>query len=179
MTVNIADVAEATATIEICAPLPARFPDAISRDRSRNPFPGWETEPATPRMYRLRNVVLDRSLMVLLKDGEVIAETVYQQSPDAVAALRVRPESLVVADHGHAVATCCDHWDANYYHWVQHTLPTLHAIQAQHPTGDVGLIVPRLAPWQRLSLDLIGASHLTTVAMAPGGAVSSSGSGIL
>ena len=120
--------------------------------------------PATIRIYRLRNVVLDRSLMVLLKDGEVIADTVYEQSPDAVAALRVRPDSLVVADHGHAVATCCDHWDANYYHWVAHTLPTLHAIQAQHPAGNVGLMVPRLAPWQRRSLDLIGASGLTTIA---------------
>jgi capsular polysaccharide biosynthesis protein len=168
MTVSIADVAEATATIETCAQMPASFPDAISHGRPKNPFLGWETMPATIRMYRLRNVVLDRSLMVLLKDGEVIAETVYEQSPDVVAALRVRPESLVVADHGHAVATCCDHWDANYYHWVAHTLPALHAIQAQHPGGDISLMVPRLAPWQRLSLGLIGASGLATVTTEPG-----------
>jgi hypothetical protein len=166
MTVSIADVAEAAVTIETCAQMPARFADVV--DRGKNPFVGWETVPATLRLYRLRNVVLDRSLMVLLKDGEVIAETVYEQSPADVAALRIRPESLVVADHGHAVATCCDHWDANYYHWVAHTLPTLHAILERHAGGDIGLIVPRLAPWQRLSLDLIGASGVTTVTTEAG-----------
>jgi capsular polysaccharide biosynthesis protein len=140
----------------------------VAHDRERNPFIGWATVSATLRMYRLRNVVLDRSLMVLLKDGEVIAETVYEQSPAAVAALGVRQESLVVADHGHAVATICDHWDANYYHWVAHALPALHAILERHAGGDVGLLVPRLSPWQRLSLDMMGASGLTTVTTEPG-----------
>jgi capsular polysaccharide biosynthesis protein len=74
----------------------------------------------------------------------------------------------VVADLGHAVATCCDHWDANYYHWVAHTLPAVHAILQRHAGGDVGLLVPRLAPWQRQSLDLIGAAGLPTITTVPG-----------
>jgi hypothetical protein len=168
MTVSIADVAESAVTIETCAQVAARFPDAVAHDREKNPFIGWTTVPATLRMYRLRNVVLDRSLMVLMKDGEVIEETVYVQSAVDVAALRVRQENLVVADHGHAVATCCDHWDANYYHWVAHALPALHAILERHDGGDVGLLLPRLSPWQRLSLDMMGASGLTTVTMEPG-----------
>jgi capsular polysaccharide biosynthesis protein len=163
MPVSIADVAEATVTVETCAPRTARFPDGVVRERAKNPFLGWETVPVALHMYRIRNVVLDRSLMVLLKDGAVIAETVYEQAPDAVAAVRVRPEHLVVADLGNAVAACCDHWDANYYHWVAHTLPALHAMLERHPRGDIGLLVPRLAPWQRLWLDLIGAGGLASV----------------
>jgi capsular polysaccharide biosynthesis protein len=168
MTVSIADVAEMAVTLETCPRMEARFPAAVMHERERNPFIGWHTVAATVRMYRLRNVVLDRSLMVLLKDGEVIAETVYEQSPAEVAALCVRQKDLVAADHGHALAACCDHWDANYYHWVAHTLPTLHAIRDCHPDGDIGLLVPRLAPWQRLSLELMGASGLTTVTTALG-----------
>jgi capsular polysaccharide biosynthesis protein len=163
MTVGIADIAEEMVTLETCAPTAAHFPETVLEERERNPFIGWETMPATLRMYRLRNVVLDRSLMVLMKDGEAIAETAYLQSPAEIAALRVRPDDLLVVDLGHAVAACCDHWDANYYHWTAHTLPTLHAVQERHARGDVGLIVPRLAPWQRLSLDLIGASGLPTI----------------
>jgi hypothetical protein len=168
VTVKIADVAEAAATIETCAQVPARFPEAVVHARERNPFIGWTTVAATLRMYRLHNVVLDRSLMVLLKDGEVIAETAYEQSPADLAALRLRPQNIVVADLGHALATCCDHWDSNYYHWVAHALPALHAILERHAGDDIGLLVPRLAPWQRQSLDMMGASGLTTVTTEPG-----------
>jgi hypothetical protein len=168
MTVSIADVAEETVILESCAPAVARFADGMARDRGGNPFLGWETMAATLRVHRLRDVVLDRSLMVLLKDNVVIAETVYLQSPADIAALRVRPDSLVVSDHGHALATICDHWDANYYHWVAHALPTLHATLERHAGGDIGLLVPRLAPWQRLSIDMMGASGLTMITTQPG-----------
>jgi capsular polysaccharide biosynthesis protein len=70
-----------------------------------------------------------------------------------------------VVDLGHAVATCCDHWDANYYHWVAHTLPTVHAVMHRHPDGAAGLIVPRMAPWQRASLALLGAAGLPCIAL--------------
>ncbi len=168
MTLSIADVACSTVEVETCVATPARFAAGILNDNGRNPFAGWQTSAMTLRMHRLRDVVLDRASMVLLKDGEAIAETIYVQPPEIVAALRVHPDRLVVADLGHAVATCCDHWNANYYHWVAHTLPALHAIRERRLQGDVGLIVPRLAPWQRQSLDLIGASVLPTITTLPG-----------
>lgn len=170
-TISITDVAEEIATIETCLPIRARFagdPDGIARNREMNPFLGWQTMPATLRVYRLRDVVLDRSLMVLLKDGRVIAETNYLQPEAAIAAARVRPDRLVKLDIGLAVATCFDHWDANYYHWMAHTVPTVHAILQRHPAGDIRLAVPRMHPWQRKSLELLGASDVPSVVTEPG-----------
>jgi len=168
MTVSMRDAAEDVATIECCACVPARFAEPITQRRARNPFLGWQTEATVIRAWRLRDVVLDRALMVLLRDGQTIAETNYLQDPAAVAKLRVRHEALVVVDPGCPVISCCDHWDANYYHWVAHTLPTLHAVVQRHPRGDAVLLLPPLAAWQARSLDLIGAAHLPRITMAPG-----------
>lgn len=171
-TVSITDVAERVATLETCVPTSSRFagdPDGIVRDRRMNPFLGWETMLTTLRVYRLRDVVLDRSLMVLLKDGRVIAETNYLQPEAAIAAARVDPDRLVRLDSGNAIATCFDHWDSNYYHWMAHTAPTVQAIQQCHPTRDIRLVLPKLHPWQRKSLELLGASDLPSIITEPGG----------
>jgi capsular polysaccharide biosynthesis protein len=170
-TVSITDVAEEITVLETCLPISARFagdPDRIGRDRRMNPFLDWETMPATIRVYRLRDVVLDRSLMVLLKDGRVIAETNYLQPEAAIAEARVDPDRLVRLDSGNAVAACFDHWDANYYHWMAHTAPTVQAIQQHHPTLDISLALPRLHPWQRKSLELLGAADLPSITAEPG-----------
>lgn len=166
--ISIADVADEVVTIETCVALRPRFADVIRRDRRVNPFLDWETSAATLRVYRLRDVVLDRSLMVLLKDGKVIAETNYLQPEAAMAAARVFANRLVRLDVGHTVATCFDHWNANYYHWIAHTVPTLQAILQRHPTGDVRLLLPKLRPWQRRSLDLMGVSDLPSAITEPG-----------
>jgi capsular polysaccharide biosynthesis protein len=162
-TVGIKDVAEDVATIETCVRTRATFAPGIRRDRRANPFLGWKTKRVTLRVWRLRDVVLDRSLMVLLKDGKVIAETNYLQSPDSIAAAQIRAERLVRPAFDGIVATCCDHWDANYYHWIAHTVPTVHAILQRHPNGGIALLTPRLAPWQNESLDLIGAGAIARI----------------
>ncbi|MCX2561997.1 glycosyltransferase 61 family protein [Acetobacter farinalis] len=120
-------------------------------------FRGWASDPATLCLYDLRDVVLDRSLMVFLKDGKPILETSYLQDPAAVAALSIRPQDLVeVPDKGGPAAACFDHWDSNYYHWLAHTLPTVHALRkAGH--GAARLILPAgLRPWQAETLALSG-----------------------
>jgi len=165
-TVSIVDVAEEVATIETCIPVTARFagdPGGIRRARSMNPFLGWNSARFASRVYRVRDVVLDRSLMVLLKDGRVIAETNYLQPEAAIAAARVHPDRLVRLDGSMAVAICFDHWDANYYHWMAHTVPTVHAVQQRHPKRDIRLALPGLHPWQRKSLELLGASDWPSI----------------
>jgi hypothetical protein len=159
-TVSIFDVAEEVFELETCGAVAAVFPDAIRHAGERNPFLNWSAPAATLRGYRLRDVVLDRSLMVLLKDGRVIAETNYLQSPANLAAVQVRPDSLVRPDFSGVVATCCDHWDANYYHWLAHTAPAVQAIRQRHPAGEIGLVVPQLSHWQETSLAMLGASSL-------------------
>lgn len=163
-TVSILDVAEDVVTIETCMQTTADFAGAAVRhERQMNPFVGWATVSVTLRAYRLRNVVLDRSLMVLLKNGCVIEETNYLQSDESIAAVRVYPQNLVHLDTNHLLVTCFDHWDANYYHWMRHTVPIIHAIRQRHADTDIGLIVPHLRPWQKKSLELIGASQLPCV----------------
>jgi capsular polysaccharide biosynthesis protein len=170
-TVRIADVAEQTFTIETCAHTRARFAATdrgIRRARDRNPFLNWSAPAAKLRGYRLRDVVLDRSLMVWLKNGRVIAETNYLQSPESIAAARVRPESLVRPAIDGAVTSCFDHWDINYYHWLAHSVPTVHAVLQRHPRGGIGLVTPRMTPWQQQSLAMLGAADLPCVATDPG-----------
>jgi len=171
-TVSMVDVAEEVAIIETCPSVTARFagdPGGIRRARSMNPFLGWETVPAALRVYRVRDVVLDRALMVLLKDGRVIAETNYLHTETVIAAAGVHPDHLIRLDGSIAVATCFDQWDANYYHWMAHTVPTVHAIQQRHPRRDIRLALPGLHPWQRKSLELLGASDWPSIVTEPGG----------
>jgi capsular polysaccharide biosynthesis protein len=157
-TISIAEIAESAVTLETCALTPASFAGDLPR-RELNPFLGWAASPATLRAGRLRDVGLDRDHMVLLKDGRVLAETIYLQSPDGIAALRVDPDRLDhPAPHGIAV-TCFDHWDANYYHWLAHTVPAVHAIQARRADAAT-LVVPRLWPWQEATLQRLGAQSL-------------------
>ncbi|MBS0560320.1 MAG: glycosyltransferase family 61 protein [Proteobacteria bacterium] len=161
-TIPIAEAAEDCVTLETCELTDAFFAggaDGIARDRGANPFLGWRASPTTLRAWRLRDVVLDRDHMVLLKDGRVLAETVYLQSPDSIAALRVDPDRLERPGIAGVAATCFDHWDANYYHWLAHSVPTVHAIRSRH--GDAAtLIVPRLWPWQAATLDRLGAGGM-------------------
>ena len=170
-TVSMVDVAEEIATIETCLSVPSRFagdPGGILRNRGMNPFLGWQTPPASLRVYRLRDVVLDRSLMVLLKDGRVIAETNYLHPETVIATAQIHPGRLVRLDSRYAVATCFDHWHTNYYHWMAHTVPTVHAILRRHPAGDIRLALPALHPWQRKSFELLGASNLPSIVTEPG-----------
>ena len=57
------------------------------------------------------------------------------------------------------VAICFDHWDVNHYHWLIHAMPTIHAIGARHPDGDLTLLLPMLNERQHQSLALIGAAR--------------------
>jgi hypothetical protein len=167
--VSAASIAESTTIIETCAATPARFaggPTARFHDSHKNPFQAWSTAPVTLRKYRFRDVVLDRTHMVLLHQGAVITETNYLQPQAAIAALRVNPETLIRPHIANTAATCFDHWDTNYYHWLAHSIPVLHAIlQQSTPTT---LILPQLRPWQAETISLIGAADLPAFYTAPG-----------
>ncbi|EHH67499.1 glycosyltransferase family 61 protein [Gluconobacter morbifer] len=135
--------------------LPRLVQDGRLPDGTASLFRDWRSTPLTLRQFVLENVVLDRSLMVFLKDGRPIVDTAYLQSPADVQALTVRPECLVAAPKKQPVmAACFDHWNLNYYHWLAHTVPTLFIL---HEKGFPGsLILPSLTPWQEDTLRLSG-----------------------
>ena len=107
--------------------------------------------------------------MVLLKHGQVIAETNYLQSDQSIAEARVRHGHLIRPKVTAVIAPCFDHWDTNYYHWLAHAVPTVHAIRQRHTVSDIALILPRLRPWQEQSLELLGASGMRRIETEPGG----------
>jgi capsular polysaccharide biosynthesis protein len=161
-------VADEIVTIETCQAVVPQLCPEVARDRARNPLDRWPTWTVTARLYRFRDVVLDRTHMVLLHRGRVIAQTNYLQSDAALAALSVRADDLVGLPAGPVYAPCFDHWDGNYYHWTAHSIPALHAILQRHPEGGVCLVLPKLQPWQAESLRLIGADRLGAVTAEAG-----------
>lgn len=169
--VSAASVAETTTIIETCIATPSRFAggtNIVLRDPHRNPFHGWSTAPVTLLQYRFCDVVLDRTHMVLLHQDSVISETNYLQPPDAIAALRVDPATLIRPNIHQAAVTCFDHWDTNYYHWMAHSIPVLHAIVKRPATHPTTLVLPNLRPWQSETINLIGAASLPAYHTEPG-----------
>ena len=177
--VSITDAAESTITLETHVETPATFA-AVSSDRDRNPFLAWRSSPGATRIHQLRDVELDRSTMVLLKDGRIIQESCYLRSPADLAALRQPARKTVSLDDGRTYATVCDHWERNHYHWMAHAVPALGTILAGHeppaqsrfpwfrPRGDFALLTPRLTRLHRATLSLMGADGFDRVTIRPG-----------
>ncbi|WP_086613365.1 glycosyltransferase family 61 protein [Acetobacter indonesiensis] len=154
--------------LEVIAPQAALLvQDGVLPDGSQSVFRGWVSDALTLRQYKLKDVVLDRSLMVFLQQGRLITDTNYLQSPDALAALTIRPDDLIASPAGaEDVAACFDHWDTNYYHWLVHTLPTLFQLKRQGFNGK--LILPQLTPWQQETVRLVGFDPAHSILTQPG-----------
>ncbi len=153
----LAEVAHSITVLETCAVRPL-LPVCASDlpHPERNPFRNWESMPVTVHQYALRNVVLDQPLMTLLHAGVPVPETAYVQDPEAVRNLRLRPADIIhCTPFKGMTASCVDHWASNYYHWVAHTIPTLHVLSR---TGrPVRLVLPEhMHSWQFETLDLFG-----------------------
>jgi capsular polysaccharide biosynthesis protein len=161
-------VADEIVTIETCqAVVPDLCPE-LTRERTRNPLDRWPTWNVTARLYRFHDVVLDRTHMVLLHRGRIIAQTCYLQSEAALAALAVRTDELVRLPKGPVYIPCFDHWDANYYHWTAHSIPALHVIRQRYADGGICLLLPPLRPSQADSIRLVGADRFDAVTTEAG-----------
>lgn len=153
---GLAEIARSTTILETCPvrPVPAPCASALSHPE-RNPFRDWESMPVTVSQFALRDVVLDQPLMTLLHAGYPVTETAYVQDPEAVRNLKLRSADIVrCAPFKGVTASCVDHWASNFYHWVAHTVPTLHVLsQAGRP---VRLGLPEhMHPWQFETLELL------------------------
>ncbi|MEN3167897.1 glycosyltransferase family 61 protein [Gluconobacter sp. OJB] len=154
---GLAEIARSVTMLETCPVKRVSAPGLSDLPHpERNPFRGWESMPVTVQHYALRNIVLDQPLMTLLYAGRPIPETAYVQSPDAVRALTLRPADMInCTPFKGLTASCVDHWASNYYHWVAHTIPTLHVLSLQDKA--VRLVLPEhMHPWQFETLELFG-----------------------
>ncbi|KXV57306.1 hypothetical protein AD947_08665 [Acetobacter tropicalis] len=165
---TLAEAASNVRVLDNAQPQPAGLvDDGFLPEGARSLFRGWVSEPLVLRQYELEDVVLDRTLMVFLKDGRPIMDTAYLQPQQAVAELTVRKEDLVPAPPGQpAMAACFDHWSTNYYHWVVHTVPTLFSLRQSGFGG--GLILPHLTEWQKETVRMNGFDPARATLTEPG-----------
>ncbi len=139
------------------------------RDPSLNPFLRWETMPHVQiRLWRLRDVVLDATTMVLLHGDRIVEGTKYVTPPETLATLRVDAARLVALPSEMPFVVCGDSWSNNHFHFLVHTLPTIAAAcDTAGKTGIALLHQPFLPPHFR-ALELLGLHELRRMAVEPG-----------
>jgi hypothetical protein len=106
--------------------------------------------------YRLRDVTLDASTMLLLKGRSRIAETRYLIDDGAYADVLVKPLYPEPADPTKYYVIGCNRAWYNYYHWLVQTIPAIDASVRRNGLNRLALILPPLRPWQEESLALLG-----------------------
>jgi capsular polysaccharide biosynthesis protein len=169
---GIAEVSESTELLEDCGPsLRPRWiePRRPFADPQRNPLLAWETMPGVHiHAWRVRNVVLDATTMVLLHDGNIIRETNYLRPPDELEKLRVDPARLTRFETQLPVLICGDAWSSNHYHFLNHTLPAIDSVIARHGRGGIVLAAHWMRPVHQEALRLLGHEGVLTLRLQPG-----------
>ena len=83
------------------------------------------------RLYRIGDVTLDASLMLLLRRRSRITETRHHVTDEEYAATLVKPLMATTHDPANHYVICCNRTWHNYYHWLIQTVP---AIESCRPT---------------------------------------------
>jgi hypothetical protein len=108
------------------------------------------------RSYRLHDVTLDASLMLLLRGRTRITETRYLVTEAEYAAALVKPLPAVPFDPAeHYVIGCNRAWH-NYYHWLIQAVPAIDWSLRSANQRRLTLVLPPLRPWQEETLELLG-----------------------
>jgi hypothetical protein len=154
----IAEAAWDVMEIESEAPIVGDFEislgDSFSREL-RSYFARRERTEAL-RAYRLRDVTLDASTMLLLKGRSRIAETRYLIDDGAYADVLVKPLYPEPVDPTKYYVVGCNRGWYNYYHWLIQTIPAIDSGVRRNGRNRLALILPPLQPWQEESLALLG-----------------------
>jgi capsular polysaccharide biosynthesis protein len=169
---DITAVTEKTDLVEDCGP--SRRPRWIASRRplshpERNPFLAWETMPDVRiHAWRVRDVVLDATTMILLRDGKIIRETNYLRPAEELEQLRVDPARLTRIEADLPVLICGDAWSTNHYHFLNHTLPGIDSAITRHGKGGIVLAAHWMRPVHEKALRLLGHDGVATFQLEPG-----------
>jgi hypothetical protein len=111
--------------------------------------------------YRLRDVLLDASTMLLMRGRRRIPETRNLIGEGAYADMLTKPlYPTPVEPDGHYIIGCNRAWH-NYYHWLIDSLPAIHSGLQYAEDRKVTLILPPdFQPWQEEGLRLLGYQDL-------------------
>jgi hypothetical protein len=171
--IDIAEVADATIELEACGPsVRPRWIERAGRKpdtRARNPFLQWETMPDVRiHTWRVRDVVLDATTMLLLHDGKIIRQSNYLRAPNELEQMRIDPDRLVQIPAGLPVLICGDAWSTNHYHFFNHTLPAIDGAMARYGSDGVTLAAHWMRPVHAHAMHLLGHAPRKMVQLEPG-----------
>ena len=118
-------------------------------------------------IYRLRDVTLDASMMVLLHQRQLIRETLYMTNEDDYEYARVKPLHPEPTNATfHYIIGCNRSWQ-NYYHWMAQSLPAIDWGLRKRRDANVALAVPPLQPRQVEALALLGYADVPRLTLQP------------
>jgi hypothetical protein len=106
--------------------------------------------------YRLHDVTLDASLMLLLKGRARIPETRNLVTDDEYAATLVKPLPADPMDPGEHYIIAINRASTNYYHWLIQAVPAIDWGVRHRGRHRVSLVLPPLQRWQEETLILLG-----------------------
>jgi len=142
-----------------------------SYDRLKTPLPPiapLQTGPADPfYIYRLRDIILDASTMVLWQGSKPIPATLYLTGPEYEldAAAFLHPEPTDARQH-YIVGS--NRAYNNYFHWVAQALPAIDWGLRLRRDREVTLALPPLRhPWQQATLALLGYPDVPRLTLDP------------
>ncbi len=108
------------------------------------------------RLYRLREVTLDASLMLLLRGRSRITETRFFVTDQEYYDTLVKPLPAMRLDaKEHYIIGCNRAWH-DYYHWLVQSLPAIDLSLRYSGHNSSTLVLSSLRPWQEKSLALLG-----------------------
>jgi len=166
-------LAEETVVVEHAAPVSADFVVVAGGSFSRLLCPqsaaSFNRRHATEdmRIFRLREVVLDSSMMMLFSGHQPIPETFYlmnQEDYDYALVKPLHPEATNDAAH-HIIG--CNAAHGSYYHWMMQSLPAIDWGVRMRRHADIALAVPPLRPWQVEALALLGHATWPRLTLRP------------
>ncbi len=160
---SIAEAAHEIMELERSAPLDSEFDIVLGETFSdaaiRARFARQQST-ASIRLYRMRDVTLDASLMLLLRGRRRITETRYFVTDEEYAATLVKPLPATPLDaREHYIIGCNRAWH-DYYHWLIQSVPAIDLAVRYSIHRSPTLILPPLQPWQEETLDLLGIGDL-------------------
>jgi hypothetical protein len=171
--IDIDDVAQAKILVEDCGPpVPPRWIGGRRGqlgNTDRNPYFKWKTRANVQvHAWRLRNVVLDASTMLLLHGGQIIKETNYHRHAYELEAMRVDPARLRRIETSQPVLICGDAWCTNHYHFLNHTLPAMDSALSRHGVAGVVMAEHMFRPAHVDLLRLLGHDGRQAYRIEPG-----------
>ena len=108
-------------------------------------------------IYRLRDVILDASIMALSQGRKPIPETLFLVNQDDYEFALVKALRPELTDPRRHYIVGCNRAFGNYFHWIAQALPAIDWGMRLRRDLDAILALPVLQlPWQEASLALLG-----------------------